>query len=216
MKRIINNNNLQWAAAPATTEESCCDMNTVDHREHKNSHREHLRPFTLITLRTFTDYPEVTFSMQDFYSNRVFCFVVLFWVLFVLLLQYSWILPHPQPFTMYMLCLSVSLSLSLCLSVCLSLRNAVNDGRKSGGAVSRLIGCFPQDLPYKESTGRDREEERRRRRERGRRPGPCLGWRDGWRDGWRRWRVDKLRRCSSHSHFCPAPPHVPAGLALPR
>lgn len=37
----------------------------------------------------------------------------------------------------------------------------MNDGRKSGGAVSRLIGCSPQGLPYKESGEREREREGR-------------------------------------------------------
>lgn len=42
--------------------------------------------------------------------------------------------------------------------------------------------------------------------EKGRRPRPCLGWRDGWR----RWKVDKRSRVSSDSHFCPAPPSCPS------
>lgn len=40
--------------------------------------------------------------------------------------------------------------------------DAVNDGRKSSGAFSRLIGCLPQVLPDKESNRGEREEEEAR------------------------------------------------------
>lgn len=48
----------------------------------------------------------------------------------------------------------------------LLLRNAVNDGRMSGGAVSWLIGRCRQVLPYKES-GREREDEEEEESRRG-------------------------------------------------
>lgn len=60
----------------------------------------------------------------------------------------------------------------------------MNDGRKSVGAVSCLIGCSPQGLPYKDSREREKESKEGLMKEEdagGRRPGPCLGWRDGWR-----------------------------------